>query len=287
MSVHLVSTEKQNAAVNPIRRYLECAAFVAVWMIFGWIFRLSVPAYLVLGVPLVGLFQILVRRRPIQELWVRDPGRSFHLDRLGWAIAILLMLVPVYLLFTLTLPQRNLPESLFVLCAMAGAVLAAFALRSQRAEALRRALPSFGAALVIGIFIQAIDLNTGHLLAPEPAKVGFLLQKFLFYFAVSFMLEEVAFRGALDPHVYTPSETGNRTRAWGSALFVSVLWGLWHLPIAGQVLEGGFVQLLVVSLLVEILEGIPLSFCWRQGGTLVLPAIAHSLIDAYRDALMT
>jgi hypothetical protein len=37
---------------------------------------------------------------------------------------------------------------------------------------------------------------------------------------------------------------------------------------------------------VEIFEGVPLAFSWRQGGTLVLPAIAHALIDGYRDTLM-
>jgi hypothetical protein len=30
----------------------------------------------------------------------------------------------------------------------------------------------------------------------------------------------------------------------------------------------------------------PLSFCWRRGGTLVLPAAAHAFIDAYRNAVM-
>ena len=32
--------------------------------------------------------------------------------------------------------------------------------------------------------------------------------------------------------------------------------------------------------------GIPLSICWRRGGTLVLPAAAHAFIDAYRDAVL-
>jgi hypothetical protein len=280
-----VPTEKQIASASLLRRYVESTAFIAVWMVCGWLFRLSVPAYLVLGVPFVGLFQIMVRRRPLQELWVREPGRSFQLDRLGWVIALALMVMPIYYLFTIALPLRNVPAILFYLCAMAGAVVAGYALRSQRAEALRRALPSFGAALLIGFVLQGIGLVTGRFLVPELSRLPFLFQKFVFYFAASFTLEEVAFRGALDPHICPPGEMGSQARAWGSAFFVSVLWGLWHLPL-GEELGVGFWAFLAIALIVEILEGIPLSFSWRQGGTLVMPAIAHALIDAYRDALM-
>lgn len=215
--LHAIPTAQQNASGSLIRRYMEAAALIAVWMICGWLFRLSTPAYLVLGVPLVGLFQVFVRRRPLQELWVRDPGQPFRLDRLGWVMALALLVMPIYYLFTVALPL--------------------------------------------------------------------LLEKLVFYFAASFTLEEVAFRGALDSHVYPLGETNNRVQAWGSALFVSIVWGLWHLPLAGE-FGMGFLDFLVIALFVEILEGIPLSFCWRQGGTLVLPAIAHALIDAYRDALM-
>jgi hypothetical protein len=31
---------------------------------------------------------------------------------------------------------------------------------------------------------------------------------------------------------------------------------------------------------------VPLSFCWRASGTLVLPAAAHALIDSYRNSLL-
>jgi hypothetical protein len=254
-------------------------------MICGWLFRLSTEAYLVLGVPLVALFQIAVRHRSLRELWVRDPEQPLRIDRLGWAIALILLIMPVYYLFAVAIPARSLPGVLFMLCGMAGAILAGFTLRNQQVEAFRRALPSFGAAILIGIAIQAFDLDTGRFLAPELAKVPYLLQRLLFYFAASFTLEEVAFRGAIDPHVYPPNETGSRAKAWGSAFFVSIVWGLWHVPLAGE-FGMGFLVFLVIALFVELFEGVPLSFSWRQGGTLVLPAIAHALIDAYRDALI-
>jgi len=33
------------------------------------------------------------------------------------------------------------------------------------------------------------------------------------------------------------------------------------------------------------LLGLLLSICWRRSGTLVLPAAAHALIDAYRNVI--
>src|SRR5205814_1740534 len=64
---------------------------------------------------------------------------------------------------------------------------------------------------------------------PHPAAsarvFGFSL---LQYVPVVFVIEEVFFRGALDSYVHRVGEgTG-----WGSAVFVSALWGLWHLPLS-------------------------------------------------------
>src|SRR5271166_4518222 len=63
----------------PLRRQIErrlvIVAFVAVWMALGWLLRLDANAYLLLGVPLTAGIQILVARRPIRALWVRDAPR--------------------------------------------------------------------------------------------------------------------------------------------------------------------------------------------------------------------
>ena len=174
----------------------------------------------------------------------------------------------------------------WALCSMAGGIAAGLTLRSQRADALRRALPVFGVTLLMGFALIALaavlfGLSPAVTLAQAPVIFKYIL----LYFAVNFVLEEVAFRGGLDSHVHPPGESNSRARAWGSALFVSVLWGLWHLPpemLAGE----AFADALVINLVFGILVGVPLSFCWRQGGTLVLPALAHALIDAYRNSLL-
>jgi membrane protease YdiL (CAAX protease family) len=122
--------------------------------------------------------------------------------------------------------------ALWLVCALVGAVFAAFAIRRQRASAARRGLPSFVAAVLIGIGIMAATaLATHHSIGFPLPKLVFLLKQFLLYFTVSFALEEVAFRGALDSHVYQSRSDGQASGSpWLSAIFVSALWGIWHLP---------------------------------------------------------
>jgi membrane protease YdiL (CAAX protease family) len=93
------------------------------------------------------------------------------------------------------------------------------------------------------------------------------------------VLEEVAFRGAIDDHVHR----ADGARGVLSALFVSALWGLWHLPIA----PGGLPLAVIAAqaLLVHCVVGVPLSLARRRTGSLVVPAGAHALIDALRNGL--
>jgi hypothetical protein len=124
--------------MDATRRYIEVLAFVAVWMILGWIFHLDVNAYLLIGVPLVGLFQRFIRRQPLRNLWVRD-ATTFRLGLLAIVLAVLLMLAPGYDLAAVALPKKLWVAALWLLCATAGAAIAAFALTQQRASATRRA----------------------------------------------------------------------------------------------------------------------------------------------------
>jgi hypothetical protein len=282
--------------MSTARKYIEVLAFVAVWMAAGWIFRLDGDAYLLLGVPLVALFQLFVRRQPLQKLWARD-ATSFRLDFVGIVLAALFILTPGYDLVVVALPKRLWVASLWLLCALAGAVFAAFALRQQRVSAARRGVRSFIAAVIIGIAIMAVGaLARHHSIGFPLVRLFFLLKWFLLYFPVCFALEEVVFRGALDSHIYQLESNGQSTRSpWRtpandpaaiSAIFVSALWGVWHLPILSIPSASAFAAAIPAVIIVHTLVGVPLSFCWRASGTLLLPAVAHALIDAYRNTVM-
>jgi membrane protease YdiL (CAAX protease family) len=268
------------------RRYIEVLIFVVMWMAAGWVFHLDDNAYLLLGFPLVVLFQLFIARRPLRTLWVRD-ATTFRLGLVGIVLAAFLILVPGYDLFFVALPTKSWVVASWFLCAMAGAVFAAFALSRQRASAARQALPSFLAALLIGIATAAsIAVFTHHSIVFPLPKLIFLVKQFLLYFTVCFAVEEVVFRGALDSHVYRPRSDGQASGSpWISAIFVSALWGIWHLPTAPISSASAFAAVIPFVIVVHTLSGVPLSFCWRASGTLALPAAAHALIDAYRNTV--
>ncbi len=97
---------------------------------------------------------------------------------------------------------------------------------------------------------------------------------------VGFVVEEVFFRGALDTYLHH----GEEGTGWLSAIFVSALWGLWHLP--GQTIVLGHLASTLVGLVIpEVLVGVPLSLWWRKSGNLATSNTAHAVLDAVRNGL--
>jgi membrane protease YdiL (CAAX protease family) len=285
---HALSTEKQIVSAGSFRRYLEAAVFVAVWMLCGWLFRLEDNLYQFLGVPLLVLFQLGVRRRRLSELWLRDPEQPLRLDRWAVALALVFSVVPAFVL-TQMLSRVPWIESAYGLCVVAGSIAAGLTIRSQSVSTLRRGLPFFGLTLLIGFALMVLlALLLGLSPVPSLTRAPLIIRDILVLFAVTFVLEEVAFRGGLDTHVFPYGiEAKSRARVWVSAIFVSLLWAIWHIPPQFLYGEGTFAEVLTTNLIVEILIGVPLSFTWRKSGSLVLPALAHALIDAYRNSLLT
>lgn len=256
---------------------------MVAWMSAGWILRLHVDAYLLLGVPLVLGFQRYIRREGLVTLWVRR-GASFELGNSGILIALSLLVVPAFT-FATSFDRLDWTTRFRLLCSMAGAPLAAFSLRHLRHADLRKSTVHTSAAITVGIALIAVAANRRGL--PLLFSIGILpaaLRDFLLYFTVGFVLEEVAFRGALDGYLY--GSEASTSCPWISALFVSALWGIWHLPlvsVSGIENAIGIAALLAVQ---HSLIGIPLSLAWRSSGVLALPAAAHALVNAYRNAVL-
>lgn len=263
------------------RRLVEGTAFVAVWIAAGYLLPIDANAYLLLGVPLTVAFQLLVRRRPLRELWVRDGDRRFRLDRAGLGLAVLLVVAPLLSMVD-AVGAGTWSAIAWSLAAIAGAAPAAWALRSTGLlTTLRAALPT----LLVGVPLLALLLGVPLLTSGQPvdplAMLGHGVYWALLYLPVVFILEEVAFRGALDAHVQHPGEG----RGPGTALFVSVLWGLWHLPISPTALPIWVTAIQVV--LVSVLIGIPMSYAWRRTGSLAPSGLAHAVYNGIRNALLT
>lgn len=277
-STALDLTRRPAAHTSRRRRVIEVGAFVAVWVAAGYLLPVSSNGYLLLGIPLTIAFQVLVRRRPLHELFAATATR-FRVDRRGVAIAVVLAVVPGYYAAK-ALADHDWTTSGWYLAGAAGAICAAFALRTGSA---RSALRSAVLPVTVGAGGMALVYGLLHLVhgTPLPAgtAVAALVKYIALYFPVTFLLEEVTFRGALDAHVHHDSET----RGWASAVYLSTLWGVWHLPVSHALpLPLQLTELVVV----HIVLGVPLSIAWRRSRNLAGPALAHAVNDAVRNALM-
>ncbi len=148
-----------------------------------------------------------------------------------------------------------------------------------------------GVLLVIGPRMIAAwyDASTVHptggsLLEPD-VLVG--IKSLLLYIPAVFMIEEVAFRGAIDSHVRHPGErhgVGSTVYGIASAIVVSVLWGIWHYPVTP--LPGvSVIEHVYLVAHFEVLVGPFLSLFWRRSGNLMVPGFAHATMDSFRNAL--
>lgn len=270
------------------RRYLEVAGFVVVWMAAGFFLRLTVPVYFALGTALALVFQLFVARRPWPQIWVRSAS-EFSFDLTAGLIALALAGGAGALLVAHIGGLARGGGYAWKFCLIfAGAVPAAFALRHTKWAGLRAALPSVAAFYAVGWIWGQLVAWIGQAVGVTAAqKAHFTLQQlptmgadWLANFLYAFLVEEVVFRGVFDPHVATAEKT--RWGGFRSALFVSALWGIWHVPMQGRGVNLPQAQLgLALHIVGIVIAGVPLAFCWRRSGTLVLPAALHALGNAW------
>jgi hypothetical protein len=89
--------------------------------------------------------------------------------------------------------------------------------------------------------------------------------------------------GGLDSHLHHPGEA----RGVASAIYVSMLWDLWHYPITDHPHSlRDFTKTVGELLLVHVFIGTFLSIHWRRSGNLFVTGSVHALIDGVRNALL-
>lgn len=294
-SVSLASSERQaiGSGSGPLR-YLIAAATVAVYIALGLGLHLNGNEYQVLGIPILLAFQIFVQRLPIRALWVRS-APPLRLDLSFFGVWLLFAIVPGYNVVT-AIGRHDFAFAAFAAAAVAGAFGLTYALRAMRGTTLRQlglcvlvvgalgTLPQVAVLLlphVAHLHVAGQGSGSLHRATPfaivETGATTFLLGP------VGFLVEEVFFRGALDTYLHRVE----RGTGWWSAIFVSGLWGLWHLP--GQsphALAGSHILSTILGLLLaQIIIGVPLSLWWRASGNLAVTDTAHAVLDAIRNSL--
>ncbi len=260
-------------------RYTVVVFVVGLYIILGFLLHLDVNTYLLLGIPFTVLFQLFIAHHPLRELWLLH-GQPLRFDVWTMAWLILFLIGPV-LTIREGIQAGDWPVMVYGTAALVGALGAALAFRVLGGKNLRQ----LGLVLIVMALIGLVrlllqrstagataqDLEAGTLL-----RVG--LESLLFYVPAVFVVEEVFFRGALDSYL----QRGEHGIGWASAAFVSVIWGLWHMPIVGPLSIAVILQLIGTQLVI----GLILSWLWRRTGNLAMPGAMHAALDTVRNVLL-
>jgi membrane protease YdiL (CAAX protease family) len=256
------------------RRWIESSGFVGVWILLGYAFRTDANAYLVLGIPLTLGFQVFVRGQRVEDLWVR--GGAPFMPR--WVVRAVCLGATTCVALVVGL-RGYVAVSMWAGAAVVGTFGVVYAFRHATRQTLREGvwcLVSTGAMATVLLgratgWFDLSDVDPGRRLTIGIASLPA-------YIAVTFVLEEVSFRGAIDAHAHHPDDSLPIV----SAAAVSVLWAVWHLPLA----RGPLLPTIGDLLLVHVPVGTALSVFWRRSGNLAVPAFSHAFIDALRNALL-
>ena len=250
---------------------------VSGYMALGLAFRLSAEAYLLVGIPITVAFQLLVVRRPLRSLWLRQVPPMRFTPRLIAAVVVL-AIAPAFVAAR-GVRDGDLALVGWGIAAMAGAVGAVYALRAMDRDGLHSAIRTtlITGAVLVAIMV-AYRLASGGFSGNVAAAVMATAISVATYLPVVFVMEEVLFRGLIDTYLHGSTPGPDRA----SALYGSALWGLWHLPVAFLALG---VLTIPYLLFVHIILGYFLVASWRTTGNLAAPGIAHAVIDALRNGV--
>ena len=260
-----------------LARAVVATAVIGAYMALGFAFRQGAEGYLLLGIPITVAFLVLVVRRPLRSLWLRKAppitftGRSM--------VAIVGMAIPPAAVAVSGIRDGDFTLIGWGLAGMVGAVGAVYALRAMDRDAVRSTIRTtlIAGAVLVGIMV-AYRLATGGFHGNLAAAVTTAVVSLATYLPVVFVIEEVLFRGLLDPYLHGSTPGPDRA----SALFGSALWGLWHLPVAFLALGVLTIPYLVI---VHTTMGYFMVTAWRRTGNLAAPGLSHAVIDALRNAV--
>jgi membrane protease YdiL (CAAX protease family) len=258
-------------------RVVVATLVIGGYIALGFAFRLSAEAYLLLGIPITLGFQILVIRRPLRSLWLRQaPPMRFTPRSM---VAIVLLAIAPAVVAAGGIRDGDLALAGWGLAAMVGAVGAVYAVRAMDRDAVRSTTRTtlITGAVLVGLMV-AYRLATGGFNGNLAAAATTAVISLLTYLPVVFVMEEVLFRGLIDPYLHGSTPGPDR----GSALYGSALWGLWHLPVAFLALGALTIPYLVI---VHTTMGYFMATAWRRTGNLAVPGVSHAVIDALRNAV--
>jgi membrane protease YdiL (CAAX protease family) len=278
---------REDRQTSRLRRCLEAALLVALVIGVGLVFDMAMFAYVAMSFPAAVAFQLWVRRRPLQEMWVRRGPALSRSTLIPW-LAVLFAIPPLIALIT---QSDSSSQVIWTLVVIAGALPASYAVKQRGPETLRYVVLCLATAGLVGALLLTLNEiaeliediargKTDFLPGGESDALAFA-KSFVVLWPGYFLIEEVLFRGVLDSHVQHEGEG----RGLLSAIFVSLLWGAWHLPVILELSPGASAGVVIANMFVlQGLVGPFLSHWWRRSGNLLVPAFTHDFLDSLRNA---
>jgi membrane protease YdiL (CAAX protease family) len=260
-----------------VARALVATLVIGGYMALGSAFGLDAEGYLLLGIPITIGFQVLIVRRPLRSLWLRTaPPMTFTARS---TVAVVVLAIAPAIVAVGGIRQGDLASVGWGLAAMVGAVGAIYTLRAMDRDAWSATVRTtlITGAILGGVMI-AYRLATGGFDGNLAGAITTALISLATYLPVVFVMEEVLFRGLLEPYLHGSTPGPDRA----TALYGSALWGIWHLPVAFITLGVLTIPYLIV---IHTVLGYFLVTSWRRTGNLAAPGIAHAVIDALRNAV--
>lgn len=266
-----------HAASMSVTRAVVATSVIVAYMALGFALGLGADAYLLLGIPITVAFQALVVRRPLRALWLRD-APAFRFSPRSLAAVALVAIAPAVVAVG-GVRDGNPAVVGYGLVGMVGAVGAVYTLRALDRAAVQETIRATLITSAILVTVMAgYRLASGGFDGNVLAALATSLISAATYLPVVFVIEEVLFRGLLDPYLRGQAAEGHRA----STLYGSALWGVWHLPVMGVALGVLTIPYLVA---VHTALGWVLVRSWRRTGNLAAPGIAHAVSDALRNAV--
>jgi membrane protease YdiL (CAAX protease family) len=247
------------------------------WTALGSVYALSADGYLLLGIPTTIAFQVLVVRRPLRAVWLRAmPAMTF--TRRSVVAVVVVAIAPAAVAFG-GVRAGNAVIVAYGLVAMAGAVGAVYTMQAMDRDAVSSAIRAtlITSSILVSIMVT-YRIATGGFNGNLATAIVTAVISVATYLPVVFVLEEVFFRGLLDPYLHGTAPGPDRA----AALYGSALWGIWHLPVMSVALGALTIPYLVA---VHGALGYVLVTSWRRTGNLASPGIAHAVSDALRNAV--
>jgi membrane protease YdiL (CAAX protease family) len=260
-----------------LARAIVATFVIGGYMALGFAFRLSAEGYLLVGIPITVAFQVLVVRRPLRALWLRGtPPMTFTPRSI---MAVFVVAIAPAAIAIRGVGNGDPVLAAYGLAAMFGAVGAVYAMRAMDRDAVRSTIRATLITSAILVSIMATyRLATGGFDGNLATAAVTAVISVATYLPVVFVMEEVLFRGLLDPYLHDGAPGPDRA----SALYGSALWGIWHLPVMSIALGALTIPYLVA---VHTALGYVLVTSWRRTGNLGAPGTAHAVSDALRNAV--